>query len=216
MNLGIVYTPTRVDLYREGEFFTSIPAGIGYPLPAYDMEAIEAYVCDGQDEQFISFIQGKHFKYFKCPCLIETDEDLVIIRKESISKISLWSLYYAALTARSEAIDRIQQQAGFFPMNESQKESTINYLFTCLKELSTRPKVLCVPVFAWFNYAFLDESDVDESAVLQYIEIPGSVLFDEADKLIAHDLQESFKKDIPSRCILRSALLCETINLLKT
>lgn len=216
MNLGIVYTPTRVDIYKDGDFSSSLLATPHLPLPIEDTQVIEAYVCKGSVDQFAVAIKGEKYRGFDGPCLIETDEDLIVLRCETVIRIPLRHLYAASLNKCCDDLDCMQQQAGFFPMNQSQKEAAINYLFVCFQELVTRPKVLCVPVFAWFNYALLDESEVDDSSVLDHIEILGTDLFDEATKLVMNSLPEQLRTDIPKRRLFRSALLRETFNLLES
>ena len=195
MNLSIVYAPGRIDLYSDGVFSSSFPPLPDLTLPVESAENIEAYVADGMEKQFDAFVQGRDVKKIEAPCLIETDKDLVLLRPDGTAVIPLRSLYSSALDHRCAAIDEIQRQAGFFPMNQSWKESAVNYLFACFQELSARPKILCVPVFGWFNYALLDESEVDESSVIDHTEIPGSVLFEEAEQ----KMRDSF----PSDCLTR-------------
>ena len=214
MNLSIVYAPGRIDLYSDGVFSTSFPPLPDLTLPVESAESIEAYVADGMEDRFGAFVKDRDVRTIEAPCLIETDKDLVMLRQDGTEVIPLRSLYSSAIDHRCAAIDDIQRQAGFFPMNQSWKESAANYLFACFQELPARPKVLCVPVFGWFNYALLDESEVDESSVIDHTEIPGSVLFDEAEQMIRGSFPSGFLTALPERRLVRSALLRETLSLL--
>lgn len=189
---------------------SSVPTFVDLPILVEDDDNVQAYIEDELEEDFKVAL---HHPYtpISSRFVIETDEYLLILNDKERIKVPLNELFNGILKDMCLEADQLQQQAGFFPMNYKQKESTTRCLYALIKEFSQRPRIVSIPIFAWYNYSLMDDSATDESEVIEHIELSGDKLFDSAIPRLNELLKPHSAAINPCTLLVRSALVKEAL-----
>lgn len=179
--VSIIFSHKRIDYYTDGKFMSSFPRTLFasfFQKGAVGCE-YEAFIADPSliPDFEVVFPSGE-YETISGPALIETDDSIVYLDADNqkITTIPLVKLFSGILEELCSQTDQIQVQSGFFPLTSKQNQSLQSYLTHLFCEISSFPKCLAIPVFAWYNYAPVDDSSFKEKDIPDHIELPSALL----------------------------------------
>lgn len=178
--ISMICSSSRVDRYDDGQFYGSYPYPFGtIPSPnSLTGQQFEVFFADPARITDLEDSMGTvSYEAITGPALIETEDSIVFLNSNhQHESVSLRVLFSDFLEELSREVCVRQVQDGYFPSTPQQIESLKNYLYALTRELSFFPKCISVPIFAWFNYAPVDDSSFEETDIPDHVELPSAFL----------------------------------------
>lgn len=197
----VVCSEKRTDIYWDGVYHSSHPSGAYAVLPFEEDDNVE----------FFHSRSGKEIRADESPILVQVDDALILKDHDEELVLPLLPILATSVDRICASIDNLQRQAGFFKMSAKQKAAVTRYLSTCILDLNCSPKVLSIPVYGWYNYAEMDDSAVDESAVLDHLTLQWGSISDEVSGETAVQLGGIHGFMVPEQVFVRSHIILEAV-----
>ena len=168
LKVSIVNGASVVDVYSDGEYRFSIFDGmLDGALPLSSDDEVAVYQAGGSPD-FVSTRTGRQPRNAGYAVVQVNKEIRVIAPDHSFQSFYLEDYLREPMDALENEVLQRQDAAGFFAPSAEQIQSLRSYLFAYLSSLPSVPSRIHIPVFAYFNYARMDEMTADESDIPRY------------------------------------------------
>lgn len=208
----IVNLPSCADIYVDGKFRVSMKENGLCPLPLSDENIVSVYRAGGPEERVRILMEGRTPAFLTGDAIVLTDNEIVCFSGgEPIRKLSNSLLWADMISLLQDMVGMMLGNCGFFPFTESQKLRLQNFILALLSELRNPPQRLCVPAFAWFDYASKDETDEDDTSVSESVGIPYVNIQGVVEKA-GKEFRSFLNGFDECHCFMRNSILLSFIN----
>jgi hypothetical protein len=199
---------TGTDIYWNGLYHSSHPSELISSLTFDDHDTVRYFLMpDAENVAGRLTLPGKTICDDLASFIVQTDRSLFLKNGKGDRIIPLHPIISASVDRICSTLDTRQQQAGFFRMSPDQKASASLFLSTAILDLASSPKVLSIPVNGWYNYAEMEESAIDESAVLNHLTIGWQTMSEDISAEIAAQLSQIPDFEVPAHMFVRSHII---------